>query len=159
MQPGMRHTVATIMHYLPTSIVNYLLQFNKELPAEAKYAVSDTIYYYNVMNMLNMGYIEAQTVLDIDEDIKDVIQLHMERMTYLYGPKDNYAPKEFHDHLKSLFPNAKTYLADESIAHAFVLKHSEAVVNQLLNWIKLSYLVYWSFTSSFNSCSINEAIS
>jgi hypothetical protein len=60
---------------------------------------------------------------------------NMDKLVFLYGPKDNYAPEAYYHELKKLFPNVNAHLANEDIAHAFVLKHSTHVADKLKEWI------------------------
>jgi hypothetical protein len=65
------------------------------------------MYYYNVMNILSMAHTEGKYILDVDEEVSEMITSHRDKMTYLYGPHDNYAPKAFYDALKGKVPVTK----------------------------------------------------
>jgi pimeloyl-ACP methyl ester carboxylesterase len=134
-QPIIRNIIASLLHYTPWFFKRLIL-FQKENIDESHYLVLEkNIDYFIILNCLYMAYLESQQILEIDNEIESVIKNNIEKLIFLYGPKDKYAPLEYYEHLKKNFPNIKAYLVDEYIEHAFVIKHSKDVANIVYSWI------------------------
>lgn len=91
-----------------------------------------------------MAKIESVEVVDIDEEIRELIEREGENLIWIYSHKDPYTPLHFPEEMKEEFPNstwitfpiliyAATVVMTENtdVEHAFVVKHSKEVAEQL----------------------------
>jgi len=139
MQPICRQILATICHYVPSFLINTILSFSRSLTTEATYIVTSSLDYYVVMNILSMADTERITVLDIDADCKNIISLS-DLNFFLYGQNDQYTPLSFFHELKEMFPQVRAELAQEKVAHAFVINDSDIVANLVFNYLSCCVL-------------------
>jgi len=134
-QPGMRHVMSTFLHYAPASVTQSVLSYVSTLSDEARYITSNKIDYYLVMNVLYMAYTEGTDILEIDRECHDALTEHASKMYFLYGPTDQYTPKEFFDEIQQLYPDGNYEMAAVGVKHAFVLKNSEEVAEKVATFL------------------------
>eukprot|EP01098_Paradermamoeba_levis_P010447 TRINITY_DN4389_c0_g1_i1.p1 TRINITY_DN4389_c0_g1~~TRINITY_DN4389_c0_g1_i1.p1 ORF type:complete len:322 (-),score=77.59 TRINITY_DN4389_c0_g1_i1:176-1075(-) len=131
-QPMIRQGFATLLHYSPTSVTNFLLYMSGRLTDEAKYVISSSLDYHLVLNMLHMAWTETKEVDELDdEEILHIFNNHQSHLSFIYGTSDPYTPLHFYEEMKQQLPEAEVQTAEEGVAHAFVLNHSESVAHQV----------------------------
>jgi len=129
--------LCSIIYWTPLWFKKRLMRLSSELAEEAHYLTAETnlIDYYVVMNILHMAHTETLEIREIDEEIRSVVGENMSKMVFLYGPNDKYAPKQYWEELRVMFPEVNAHLADEEIPHAFVTTHPEPVATKVHPWI------------------------
>jgi len=137
--PGFRHTLSTFIHYAPTALTQRVISAVSTLSDEARYITANKINYYLVMNVLFMAYLEGQEILDMDADCHEVITRHLANMYFLYGPTDQYTPRQFYDEIRVLFPEGNFEMAEDGVKHAFVLKHSDIVALKVYDFLSQAF--------------------
>ncbi|PRP86228.1 hypothetical protein PROFUN_05744 [Planoprotostelium fungivorum] len=135
MLPILRQASSGLVHYIPQWLLEKIF---KAIPATQIKGVRDTVNdnrdYHCVLNALSMAYEEYNHIGELDEEITQAITAHLDKIYFLYGPKDHYAPEAYYNDMIESFPEAKAHLADESILHAFVIHHSSQVVDRIAEW-------------------------
>jgi len=132
--PGIRQTFSTIVGYTPKSIIEKLFESGLHSSLSKKYqnVINEKIHYHTASNVLYMAYTEYFTVLQIDSEIKEVIQNDGHDFIWIYGHTDPYTPTHFIEEMKSLFPKTPVYLcSNPSVEHAFCLRYSEPVAQDV----------------------------
>mmetsp|Transcript_3665 Transcript_3665/g.5090 ORF Transcript_3665/g.5090 Transcript_3665/m.5090 type:complete len:313 (-) Transcript_3665:26-964(-) len=134
-QPGVRQALCSMIHYTPWWLVKHGLAMKGDLKPLHHHIINKTLDYFVILNVLTMAHIESVDIREIDAEVQDVIQNHMEKLVFLYGPNDKYAPAKYHTELIESFPGVKAHLADEDIEHAFVMNHADRVAHQIIDWL------------------------
>jgi len=99
--PGVRNSLSCLAHYAPTSLMKHVSKLGVNVVEEVIYAASKYLDYHVCMNVLSMAYDESLEVLEVDEEIHTIINEHLPKMIFLYGPNDKYANKVFYEDIKS----------------------------------------------------------
>jgi len=133
--PGFRHMLSTLVHFSPRFINDLLIGMVSSQSDEARYVTSSKVNYYLVMNILYMAYTEGQQILEIDDDCRGVISANLGHLYFLYGPTDQYTPKEYFEEMRQIYPNGNIEMAEEGVKHAFVLRHSEVVACKVVEFL------------------------
>lgn len=78
-----------------------------------------------------LAYQEMDIVKERDNN---VIQRNLDKLKFVYGKSDGWAPPYLYEKLKKDFPTVDIFITDYH--HAFVLRESVPVGNMVCNWIR-----------------------
>lgn len=132
----LRHSLPSLVRWLPLWAVRGLVRVSGELVEESHYlALEKNLAYSIIGNILHLLHHETVEIGDLDEEMKEVITKHIDKLVFIYGPTDVYAPRESFLKLKDMFSEVDAHLADETIPHAFVVTHYAEVAEMLRPWL------------------------
>eukprot|EP01130_Rhizamoeba_saxonica_P006494 TRINITY_DN2583_c1_g1_i1.p1 TRINITY_DN2583_c1_g1~~TRINITY_DN2583_c1_g1_i1.p1 ORF type:complete len:163 (+),score=37.17 TRINITY_DN2583_c1_g1_i1:467-955(+) len=141
LNPLLRSCISIVVHYIPTSTKLKLLEsaFGNHMPIDIVSDLSNKIHFHLVENIFYMARTEALYVREIDDDILEVIESHSHDLAFLYSKIDKYTPAGFAEEMESLCKNGTIkYTTNEEVEHAFVIKHSMDVAQEVFDLLPSS---------------------
>eukprot|EP00795_Rhopilema_esculentum_P008281 gene8281-14239_t len=101
-------------------------------------AFMQCVSYTLMNNALYMAASEMKHVNEVDENMAQIIDRNINKITFYYGVDDKWAPVHFYDSMKKRFPNGDIRLCEHGFEHDFVVDSSEDVAG--LVWDMISHL-------------------
>eukprot|EP00004_Rigifila_ramosa_P021982 TRINITY_DN5924_c0_g1_i2.p1 TRINITY_DN5924_c0_g1~~TRINITY_DN5924_c0_g1_i2.p1 ORF type:complete len:474 (+),score=81.13 TRINITY_DN5924_c0_g1_i2:373-1794(+) len=120
--PGVRHVTSLLghcVHYVPDFIKRAALSSVTDHTIESVLQICN---YHFLQNVLEMGRTEFSEVLDLNHDVE--IAPLIDRLVFYYGAADPWAPRSHFDVMRARFPDARVFLDQLDIPHAFPVAHS-----------------------------------
>ena len=72
----------------------------------------------------------------LDFVLFQLISDHIDKLIFYYGATDPWTPRSYYNEMVQRFPNAKIYLCDKNMRHAFVLESHQEMAETAANWIE-----------------------
>ncbi|KAF9366643.1 hypothetical protein BGX34_011682 [Mortierella sp. NVP85] len=98
----------------------------------AKVTSQDLLHSSVVKNCL---FLASQEMVQIKVLDRQLIEEHTSKFVFYYGKTDEWSPIENYYEMQSEFPKVKSYLCEQGMAHAFVLKHGVEMGQLVGGWI------------------------
>nr|XP_020639944.1 lipid droplet-associated hydrolase [Pogona vitticeps] len=94
-----------------------------------------------VMDMLNMDclanvfYMASQEMRMVTKRDSSTIRKHLKKLTFYYGAKDLWCPRQYYEEMKMEFPEGDIQLCERGFHHAFILRSSKEVAEMVTHWV------------------------
>jgi len=129
---------AWIFTLLPRFMQNYLTYCHVSIQGFPDYQ-TDMIRRFVDPEILEKVFFMTRDVLyTVKERETDVIKQNVDKICMYYGNKDDWCPKSHYDKITEEIPGIKAVYKEDSLDHAFCLRHSQEVAQVVLEWIKES---------------------
>jgi hypothetical protein len=116
-------------------LVNLVQRVSNQPPWSAEIVASELLGYSSLLSIFTMSQDEMEMVTALQ---KNLIVKNIDRLVFYYGTTDDWVPLDRYKSLKAVFPEAKAYIDQFQLPHAFVLSelHAELVAELMVDWIK-----------------------
>ncbi|XP_005662769.1 lipid droplet-associated hydrolase isoform X1 [Sus scrofa] len=97
---------------------------------------------FSLLNMLepsclvNVAYLASQEMMEVVKRDNETIKEHLSKLTFYYGTKDAWCPKEYYEDMKRDFPEGDIRLCEKMMPHAFVLHFHREMAAMVAAWLK-----------------------
>jgi pimeloyl-ACP methyl ester carboxylesterase len=132
-QPGLRHVAAGFVHtvssvpWLRSAITN-----QKDMHDDHRQTLHTMLNFQSIHNILALADDESRHIVDFDWEI---MRQNAAKILFYFGEKDKWAPHHHYLELQAAFPE-QTHLDADGIPHAFVLGHSKAMGEKVVEFIR-----------------------
>lgn len=126
-------TLVFLLSFLSTRIQSGIIRtyFGRSVVDECVLRATTSIFDTSCVDYsFTLGQEELKVVKELD---KDLVEKHIDRISFYYGWNDHWCPIEFGYNMKRHFPSADVRFCENKIEHAFVLRFSDkmaAIVNE-----------------------------
>lgn len=126
-------TLVFLLSFLSTRIQSGIIRtyFGRSVVDECILRATTSIFDTSCVDYsFTLGQEELKVVKELD---KDLVQKHIDSISFYYGWNDHWCPIEFGYNMKRHFPSADVRFCENKIEHAFVLRFSDkmaAIVNE-----------------------------
>ncbi|KAJ7341485.1 hypothetical protein JRQ81_005637, partial [Phrynocephalus forsythii] len=111
-------------------LVNYVL--GDGCHEELKMAA---LHMLNMDSLANIFYMASQEMRMVTKRDNSTIRNHLKKLTFYYGARDLWCPKQYYEEMKMEFPEGDIQLCERGIKHAFVLHSSEEMAEMVSGWV------------------------
>ncbi|XP_062934781.1 lipid droplet-associated hydrolase [Cynocephalus volans] len=84
----------------------------------------------------NAVYLGGQEMMEVVKRDDETIKEHLSKLTFYYGSKDNWCPKEYYEDIKKDFPEGDIRLCEKNIPHGFILHFHQEMAEIVADCLK-----------------------
>ena len=102
--------------------------------------VPSTMQLFNrtcVGSIIHMAYTELNDIKQLDVDN---INNNIQTLTFYYGSRDRWCPKEHYHNIKDKCPGVNAILCDKGYKHGFIMKKSYEIAHLVVGWVNQLHL-------------------
>uniref|UniRef100_A0A8C3VWZ5 Lipid droplet-associated hydrolase n=1 Tax=Catagonus wagneri TaxID=51154 RepID=A0A8C3VWZ5_9CETA len=101
--------------------------------------ISSEYLFLNMLEpscLVNVAYLASQEMMEVVKRDNETIREHLSKLTFYYGTKDAWCPKEYYEDMKKDFPEGDIQLCEKKMPHAFVLHFYQEMASMVADWLK-----------------------
>ncbi|NRA44561.1 MAG: hypothetical protein HRU09_06350 [Oligoflexales bacterium] len=137
-RPVLRQGLASLVHVMPKQAREAILTWYCGQSEEAKYLLGEGVHQYRLVNnVLALAWDEIKDIRQIDDECHQTLNIHSEKISFVFGHKDPYVPLRFYQQMQEAYPDIDFELAPEEVPHDFVFDHNKTVAEQVAGKLSL----------------------
>lgn len=129
-------TLVKLLSYLGPSVHRKMIRYHFSDCSVPDCGVEATLNLFNpacVNYSTFMAKEEMKVVADLQEEL---VKKYIDKMSFYYGAKDKWCPKEYCYKMQAEFPGADIRLCQMDFSHAFVLDAGKEMADTVWDWVQ-----------------------